>query len=101
MLLAKANGIMVEVGSGQSTAGCCWVSQNDGQLIGYANCVNEADAIDLALAQAAQVEPRAANVLRERIKPCPACKRPHDCTRIPPPRVPLSIACACCCMGGR
>jgi hypothetical protein len=31
------------------------------------------------------------------VRPCPACGRPHDVTRIPPPRVPLGIRCACCC----
>jgi hypothetical protein len=30
-------------------------------------------------------------------RPCPACGKPHDPTYIPPPRVPLSTPCACCC----
>ena len=29
--------------------------------------------------------------------PCPACGRMYDCTKIRPPRVPLTIRCACCC----
>lgn len=29
--------------------------------------------------------------------PCPACGQPWDKTKIPPPRVPLDIRCACCC----
>ena len=36
-------------------------------------------------------------VERRPLTPCPACKRPHDSTRIPPPRVPMDIRCACCC----
>lgn len=32
-----------------------------------------------------------------RYAPCPACKQLYDTTRIPPPRVPLNIRCACCC----
>lgn len=31
------------------------------------------------------------------VRPCPACGRPYDTRRIPPPRVPLDIRCACCC----
>lgn len=33
----------------------------------------------------------------DRMRPCPACGRPHDSGRIPPPRVPLDTRCACCC----
>jgi hypothetical protein len=32
-----------------------------------------------------------------RLTPCPACGVPCDPTYIPPPRVPLSVRCACCC----
>jgi hypothetical protein len=28
---------------------------------------------------------------------CPACGRSYDPCRIPPPRVPMGISCACCC----
>lgn len=28
---------------------------------------------------------------------CPACGREYDPARIPPPRVPVGISCACCC----
>lgn len=41
-------------------------------------------------------EPIAAR-FRAALPPCPACGRPHDPSRIPPPRVPLTIRCACCC----
>ncbi len=34
------------------------------------------------------------------LTPCPACGQPWDATKIPPPRVPLSIRCACCCQDG-
>lgn len=28
---------------------------------------------------------------------CPACRRLYNPARIPPPRVPVGISCACCC----
>lgn len=36
---------------------------------------------------------------REVVRPCPACKRPHDSHYIPPQRVPMTSRCACCCQG--
>lgn len=34
---------------------------------------------------------------RKKLERCPACGRKYDPERIPPPRVPLEIRCACCC----
>ena len=31
------------------------------------------------------------------VRPCPACNRPYDSFVIGPPRVALTIRCACCC----
>lgn len=40
---------------------------------------------------------RNSEAVRSALKPCPACGELYDATRIPPPRVPLDIRCACCC----
>lgn len=64
-----------------------WTSQNlavqDGN--GNAFCSEACERVHLERKRA------------ERMRPCPACRRPYDPARIRPPRVPLNIRCACCC----